>query len=157
MEDNKIQAITVEDNIAKISVMEVSDEPGIAFKLFNKLAEADIRLESIVQNVNRLNVNDITFTVDLDQVEAATEITEKFAEENGTKDVVCDTNIARLSVVSAAAVASSSLVAKFFKALYEVGVNIQTISTSEVKISCVIDKSMAKEALKQVYKEFGTI
>lgn len=157
MADNKIQAITVEDNIAKITIMEVSDEPGIAFKLFNKLSEAGIRLESIVQNVNRLNVNDITFTVDLDQAKTATEITEAFAEEMGTKSVICDTEIARLSVVSAAVVASSQIVAKFFKALYEAGVNIQTISTSEVKISCVIDKSKAKEALKQVYKEFGTL
>ena len=157
MADNKIQAITVEDNIAKITIMEVADEPGIAFKLFNRLAEADIKLESIVQNVNRLNVNDITFTVPLDQAEAATSITKTFAEEMGTKAVICDTEIARLSVISAAVVASSQIVAKFFKALYEAGVNIQTISTSEVKVSCVIDKSMAKEALKQVYKEFGNV
>ena len=66
MEQSIIQAITVEDNITKISIMEVPDKPGIAFGLFRKLSENDIKIESIVQNVNRININDITFTVNND-------------------------------------------------------------------------------------------
>ena len=152
--DSMIKAITIDDDIAKISILEVPDKPGIAFKLFNTIASEDIKIESIVQNVNRSSVNDITFTVPIDQAQKAQEITNIFAREVGATKVVYDEGVARLSVIGAAMVANSNIAAKFFKALYEKGVNIQMISTSEVKISCVIEKSMAKEALKQLYKEF---
>ena len=157
MEQSIIQAITVEDNITKISIMEVPDKPGIAFGLFRKLSENDIKIESIVQNVNRININDITFTVNNDDAKKAEEIAVSFAKECGSGQVVSDSEVARLSVIGAAVVANTEVVTKFFKALYQVGVNIQMISTSDAKISCVIDKNKAKEALKEVYKEFGTV
>ncbi len=152
--DSIIRAITVDDDIAKISVLEAPDKPGIAFKLFSSIASANIKIESIVQNVNRNNVSDITFTVPIDEAEKAQEITNNFAREVGATKVIYDEGVARLSVIGAAMVANSDVAAKFFKALYDKGVNIEMISTSEVKISCVIDRSMAKEALKQIYKEF---
>lgn len=152
--DSIIKAITIDDDIAKISVLEAPDQPGIAFKLFSAIANENIKIESIVQNVNRNSVNDITFTVPLDEAQKAQEITNNFAREVGATKVIYDEGVARLSVIGAAMIANSDVAAKFFKALYEKGVNIQMISTSEVKISCVIDKSMAKEALKQIYKEF---
>ncbi len=155
--DSIIRAITIDDDIAKISIVEVPDKPGIAFKLFNAIANENIRIESIVQNVNRNAVNDITFTVPLEQAEKAQEITNAFAREVGASKVVYDEGVARLSVIGAAMVANSDIAAKFFKALYDKGVNIQMISTSEVKISCVIEKNMAKEALKQIYKEFEIV
>lgn len=157
MEQSIIQAITVEDNITKISIMEVPDKPGIAFGLFRMLSEADIKIESIVQNVNRININDITFTVNNDDADKAEEIALKFANEFGSGEVISDSDVARLSVIGAAVVANTDVVTKFFKALYQIGVNIQMISTSDAKISCVIDKNKAKEALKEVYKEFGTV
>ena len=149
-----IRAITIDDDIAKISVLEVPDQPGIAFKLFSAISNENIKIESIVQNINRNNVNDITFTVPLDEAVRAQEITNAFAREVGATKVIYDEGVARLSVIGAAMVANSDVASKFFKALYDKGVNIQMISTSEVKISCVIDKNMAKEALKQIYKEF---
>ena len=153
-QDSNIQAITVDDDIAKISVLEVPDRPGVAFKLFSAIAKANIRIESIVQNVNRSGINDITFTVALDQAQEALKITKDFMNEVGATDVVYDADVARLSVIGSAMVANSDIASKFFKALYEKGVNIQMISTSEVKISCVVSKSVAKEALKQIYHEF---
>lgn len=155
--DSIIQAITVDDDIAKISILEVPDRPGIAFKLFSAISNSDIRIESIVQNVNRSGINDITFTVPLDEVKGALDITKVFAKEVGAADVIYDEDVARLSVVGSAVVANSDIASKFFKALYEKGVNIQMISTSEVKISCVIEKSIVKEALKQIYKEFEVL
>ena len=149
-----IRAITVDDGIAKISILEVPDRPGIAFQLFSAISEKNIKIESIVQNVNRDNVNDITFTVPLEEADEAKKITEEFASEVNAADVVYDDNVARLSVIGAAIVANSQVASKFFKALFDKGVNIQMISTSEDKISCVISKSLAKEALKQIYKEF---
>lgn len=149
-----IQAITVDDDIAKISILEVPDRPGIAFKLFSAISTADIRIESIVQNVNRSGINDITFTVPLDEAKDALNITKDFAKELGVTNVIFDEDVARLSVIGSAVVANASIASKFFKALYEKGVNIQMISTSEDKISCVIEKSIAKDALKQIYREF---
>ncbi len=157
MEQSIIQAITVEDNITKISIMEVPDKPGIAFGLFKMLSEDGIKIESIVQNVNRININDITFTVNNDDAEKAEKIASKFAKECSSGQVVSDSAVARLSVIGAAVVANMDVVTKFFKALYHVGINIQMISTSDAKISCVIDKDKAKEALKEVYREFGTV
>lgn len=152
-----IQAITVDDDIAKISILEVPDQPGIAFRLFSAIASEDIKIESIVQNVNRNNVNDITFTVPIDDAIKAQEITNNFAREIGATKVIYDEGVVRLSVIGASVVANSNIASKFFKALYDIGVNIQMISTSEVKISCVIDKSVSKDALKQIYKEFETL
>ena len=149
-----IRAITVDDGIAKISILEVPDRPGIAFQLFSAISEKNIKVESIVQNVNRDNVNDITFTVPIEEADEAKKITEVFAKEVNASSVSYDEDVARLSVIGAAIVANSQVASKFFKALFEKGVNIQMISTSEDKISCVINKSLAKEALKQIYKEF---
>lgn len=157
MEQSVVQAVTIEDNITKISIMEVQDKPGIAFGLFKMLSEADIKVESIVQNVNRININDITFTVSNDDAKKAKEIAIKFAEEFNSGKVIADSDVARLSVIGAAVVANMDVVTKFFKALYQLGINIQMISTSDAKISCVIEKKNAKEALKEVYKEFGRI
>ena len=149
-----IRAITIDDDIAKISILEVPDQPGIAFRLFQAIAKENIRVESIVQNINRQKVNDITFTVSQDQVKEAFELSNEYANEVGAQKVVLDKGVARLSVIGSGMVANANVAAKFFKALYDIGVNIQTISTSEVKFSCVIDKSMATKALKQLYKEF---
>jgi aspartate kinase len=117
--DSIIQAITVDDDIAKISILEVPDRPGIAFKLFSAISNSDIRIESIVQNVNRSGINDITFTVPLDEVKGALDITKVFAKEVGAADVIYDEDVARLSVVGSAVVANSDIASKFFKALYE--------------------------------------
>ncbi|MCL1914744.1 MAG: ACT domain-containing protein [Eubacteriaceae bacterium] len=149
-----IKAITIDDEIVKITVMEVPDRPGIAFQLFSAISKENVRVESIVQNVHRNNLCDITFTVSIEDEEKALKITQDFAGEIGASEVYSDNNVARLSVIGAAIVANSQVASKFFKALYEKSVNIQMISTSEDKISCVIDKSMSKEALKQIYLEF---
>ncbi len=152
-----IQAITLDDDIAKITVPEVPDQPGIAFKLFSAISDAGIRIDSIVQNVNRSNINDITFTVAMSQAELAKSTGEEFAKDVGAKEIICDDKVAKLSVIGSGMVTSSKVASRFFKALFEAGANIQMISTSEVKISCVIDKDIAKTALKQVYKEFEMI
>ena len=153
-EESIVKAITVDEDIAKISILEVPDKPGVAFKLFSKIGEAGIKIESIVQNVNRNAINDITFTVHTDDFERAFNITSEYALEVGATRVIYDKGVAKLSVVGSGIIANTEVASRFFKALYEKGVNIQMITTSEVKISCVIEKSIAKEALKQIYKEF---
>lgn len=150
-----IRGISLDENIAKISVLEVPDKPGIAFKLFSLLAGADIHVDMIVQNVNRNNVNDITFTVALDELQNAVEIAQQFAFEVGAEKVEYDRGVAKLSVVGTGVVANAEVASKFFEALFEIGINIQMISTSEIKISCIIDKHNGKEAMKHIHEKFN--
>ncbi|HAE63143.1 MAG TPA: aspartate kinase [Eubacteriaceae bacterium] len=155
MEKVLIRGISLDENIAKISVMEVPDKPGIAFNLFSLLARADIHVDMIVQNVNRNNVNDITFTVALDELQTAVDIAQKFAFDVGAEKVEYDKGVSKLSVVGTGVVANAEVASKFFESLYEIGVNIQMISTSEIKISCIIEKDKGKEAMKHIHEKFN--
>ncbi|MDO4288362.1 MAG: aspartate kinase [Eubacterium sp.] len=154
MEKVLVRGIALDENIAKISVFEVPDQPGIAFKLFSALASANIHVDMIVQNVNRTAVNDISFTVNADELQEAVEVSQKFAFEVEAQKVEFDKGVAKLSVVGTGIVANAEIASKFFEALYELGINIQTISTSEIKISCLIDKERAKEAMVDIHKRF---
>lgn len=154
MEKVLVRGIALDENIAKISIFEVPDQPGIAFKLFSMLASANIHVDMIVQNVNRTAVNDISFTVDADELQEAVEVSQKFAFEVEAQKVEFDKGVAKLSVVGTGIVANAEIASKFFEALFELGINIQTISTSEIKISCLIDKERAKEAMIFIHKKF---
>ncbi len=155
MEKVLVRGIALDENIAKISVFEVPDQPGIAFKLFSILAKGDIHVDMIVQNVNRTSVNDISFTVNVDELQEAVELTQKFAFEVGAQKVEYDKGVAKLSVVGTGIVANAEVASKFFETLSKLGINIQTISTSEIKISCLIDKERAKEAMVAIHKTFS--
>lgn len=154
MEKVLIRGISLDEDIAKISVLGVPDKPGIAFKLFSLLSKEDIHVDMIVQNVNRNGVNDITFTVTMDELQRANETAQKFAFDVEAERVVYDTGVSKLSVVGTGVVANAEVASKFFEALYEIGINIQAISTSEIKISCIIDKEKGKEAMKYIHKKF---
>ena len=155
MEKVLIRGISLDENIGKISVLEVPDKPGIAFKLFSSLAEADIHVDMIVQNVNRQSVNDITFTVALDELQDAIEVAQKFAFEVDAQKVLYDRGVSKLSVVGSGVVANAEVASKFFETLFQLGINIQMISTSEIKISCIIDKDRGKEAMKFMHQKFN--
>ena len=154
MEKVLVRGIALDENIAKISILEVPDKPGIAFQLFSSLASANIHVDMIVQNVNRTSVNDISFTVNLDELPEAVEVSQKFAFEVNARKVAFDQGIAKLSVIGTGIVANTEIASKFFEALFEMGINIQTISTSEIKMSCLIDKERAKEAMVNIHKKF---
>ena len=154
MEKVLVIGIALDENIAKISIFEVPDQPGIAFKLFSMLASANIHVDMIVQNVNCTAVNDISFTVDADELQEAVEVSQKFAFEVEAQKVAFDKGVAKLSVVGTGIVANAEIASKFFESLFELGINIQTISTSEIKISCLIDKERAKEAMIHIHKKF---
>ncbi|MDD2413854.1 MAG: aspartate kinase [Eubacteriaceae bacterium] len=154
MEKVLVRGIALDENIAKISILEVPDKPGIAFQLFSSLASANIHVDMIVQNVNRTSVNDISFTVNLDELPEAVEVSQKFAFEVNAQKVAFDQGIAKLSVIGTGIVANTEIASKFFEALFEMGINIQTISTSEIKMSCLIDKERAKEAMVNIHKKF---
>ena len=154
MEKVLIRGIALDEDIAKISILEVPDKPGIAFRLFSFLAAQNMHVDMIVQNVNRTAVNDISFTVNVDELQKAVEVSQKFAFDVGAQKVEFDQGVAKLSIVGTGVVANAEIASQFFEALYELGINILTISTSEIKISCLIDKERAKEAMVHIHKKF---
>jgi len=154
MEKVLVRGVSLDENIAKISIFEVPDQPGIAFRLFSALAKSNIHVDMIVQNVNRTSVNDISFTIDVDELQEAVSVAQKFAFEVNAQKVEYDQGVAKLSVIGTGIVANAEIASKFFEALFELGINIQTISTSEIKISCLIDKEHGKEAMVHIHKKF---
>lgn len=154
MEKVLVRGVALDENIAKISIFEVPDQPGIAFRLFSALAKSNIHVDMIVQNVNRTAVNDISFTIDVEELQEAVTVAQKFAFEVNAQKVEYDQGVAKLSVIGTGIVANAEIASKFFEALFELGINIQTISTSEIKISCLIDKERGKEAMVHIHKKF---
>jgi len=149
-----IRGISLDDDIAKISVLEVPDRPGIAFKLFSMLSLNNINVDMIIQNVNRLSVNDISFTIKKDDLPDFLKISENIKETIGAEKVTYDDSVAKLSIVGAGLAGSTEVMSKFFEALYELGINIQMISTSSIKISCIIDRENAENGMSKLHEKF---
>lgn len=155
MEQVYIRGASLDSNIAKISVIEVPDKPGIAFQLFSSLAENNINIDMIIQNLNHDKVNDISFTVDRDDMEKAIEIASNFSSSIDAKSILFDTKVTKLSIIGTGITGSSEVAARLFGSLYELGINIQMISTSEIKISCIIDEEDGERALNYIHDQFN--
>ncbi len=153
MEKMLIRGVTKDTDVARISVIGVPNTPGIAFKLFAKLAAKNINVDIILQSVGRDETKDITFTVAKANGELAVEII-KEAFDLAEGSVICDTNVAKISVVGAGMETHPGTASKMFEALYENDINIQMISTSEIKISVLIDLEYADKAVSAVHKAF---
>ncbi len=153
MEKMLVRGVTKDTNVARISIIDLPDIPGIAFKIFAKLAAKNINVDIILQSVGREGSKDIAFTVSMDCAEEAIEIIKNLAELQG-KEVKCDTDIAKVSVVGAGMETHPGAAAMMFEALYEHNINIQMISTSEIKISVLIDKKDADKAVVAIHDKF---
>ena len=151
MEKMLIRGVTKDTDVARISVIGVPNTPGIAFKLFSKLAAKNINVDIILQSVGRDDTKDITFTVAKSNGELAVETIKGSFD---LADVVCDTNVAKVSVVGAGMETHPGTASKMFEALYEKDINIQMISTSEIKISVLIDLADADKAVAAVHNAF---
>ncbi len=153
MEKMLIRGVTKDTDVARISVVGMKDVPGNAFKMFSRLAQKGINIDVILQSVGRDGTKDISFTCARGNAEDATEIlNDIFAIEGAT--VACDTDIAKVSIVGAGMQSHSGTASKMFGALYEAGININMISTSEITISVLIDKEYADKAVAAVHKAF---
>lgn len=153
MEKMLIRGVTKDTDVARISVIGVPNTPGIAFKLFDKLAAKNINVDIILQSVGRDNTKDITFTVSKAHGEEAVEIIKNsFDLEDGS--ITCDTNVAKISVVGAGMETHPGTASKMFEALFEKDINIQMIATSEIKISVLIDADKADKAVAAVHAAF---
>ena len=155
MEQVVISGVTYNKNEAKITVSEVPDKPGTATKIFTPLAEANIVVDMIVQNVSHKGLTDMTFTTAKADAKKAFKIVEKVAAEVGANQVTIDEDIAKISIVGSGMRSHSGVATKMFTILSNEGINIEMISTSEIKISCVIKEKYGELAVRALHTGFG--
>ena len=154
MEKMLIKGVACDDDVARIAVMGVPDKPGIAFKVFALLAKVKVNVDIILQSIGRDGTKDISFTVPLSQKEIALQTLHENKDSINAHSIEFDDNVAKISIVGAGMQSNSGVAAKMFEALYEAGINIRMISTSEIKISVLIDKEKANKALVVVHDAF---
>ncbi|MCX5641958.1 MAG: aspartate kinase [Candidatus Omnitrophica bacterium] len=155
LEEPLISAVTGTDKEAKLSIFGVPDRPGIAAHIFTAVAAKKINVDMIIQNVSREGKTDLSFTVPSEDLENARKIAAKIAHEIGAGGVTVDSDIAKISIIGIGMQSHSGVAAKMFSALSQAGVNIEMISTSEIKISCVIRKKEHQKAVRSLHKAFG--
>ena len=154
MERTLIKGVAKDTNVTRISIIGLEDTPGIAFKIFNRLAQAKVNVDIILQSVGRDNTKDITFTVPSDQSKQAIEAIRELKDTLDYKDISIDESVAKISIVGAGMESHPGVASKMFEALYSAGINIQMISTSEIKISVLIDEKYADNAVSAVHDAF---
>ncbi|MEI6376438.1 MAG: aspartate kinase [bacterium] len=155
MEQVAVRGVSVERNQAKVTVAQVPDKPGCAAHLFTALADAHVMIDVIVQNVSASGTTDISFTMNRDELEKIGDLLDRVAKEIGAGGVSKQDGIAKLSVVGIGMRTHSGVAAKLFEALAKGGINIQMISTSEIKIAVIIEEAKIAEAAKLTHTAFG--
>ncbi|MFY9402028.1 MAG: aspartate kinase [Candidatus Omnitrophota bacterium] len=155
MEDVVVSAITMNKNEVKITVRNVPDQPGIAAKIFNELADKEVSVDMIVQNVSHLRKTDISFTVDRADALNAIKLINKIKPDIGIKEVVKNADIARISIVGVGMKSHPGVAGKMFEVLARHKINIEMISTSDISISCIVQKKFAQKAVRALHSKFG--
>ena len=154
MEEMKISGIAKDNDVARLVVVGVPDEPGMAFRVFNAMARAKINVDIILQSYGKAGTNDSSFTVPITGAEAAAAGLNGIQEAIGFDHVNVDTNVCKVSIVGAGMMSASGIAALMFEALYDAKINIQMISTSEIKVSVLIDKAYADQAVQAIHNRF---
>lgn len=154
MEKMLVKSVAKDDNVARVSIVGLPDEPGIAFKIFSRVAKAHINVDIILQSVGRDGTKDITFTVPAESGGDACEALRDYCTSVGAKNISFDTNVAKISIVGAGMETHEGVASKMFEALADANINLQMISTSEIKVSVLIDKTDAERAVAAVHGMF---
>ncbi|MGH9136901.1 MAG: aspartate kinase [Acidimicrobiales bacterium] len=155
MEQAIVSAVVHDVSEAKVTIAGVPDKPGIAARVFRALADRDVNVDIIVQNVSEHGVTDISFTVPKSELAASTEVTEALAGEIGATGVSTDSAIGRVSLVGAGMKSNPGVAATMFETLADAGVNIEMISTSAIRISCVVAEPEIERAVQALHDAFG--
>ena len=150
-----VRGVTQETNVGKIVVQGVPDVPGVAYKLFKSLAEEEIIVDMIIQSSHREELNDIAFTVALNDFNKTIKITKQLAEKIGAQGVISESEVAKVSIVGAGITSDPAIAAKMFGALAKERINIDMISTSGIRISCLIKLNRINDAVRSIHKEFN--
>ena len=154
MEKMLVRGVARDNDVARISLCNVEDAPGKAFQVFSLLAKNKISVDIILQSIGRDNKKDISFTVDLDALDGALKVLEENNGIIGAESIVHYDNVSKVSIVGAGMVSNPGVAATMFEALYNADINIQMISTSEIKISVLIEQEQAEKAVKAIHDKF---
>ena len=155
MEEVVVSGVSYDRDQAKITVTQVPDQPGIAARLFSSLADENIVVDMIVQNVSTEGFTDLTFTVPKSDFKKSIELSEKMARELGAKQVLSDNLISKVSLVGVGMKTHSGVASRMFRTLANEGINIMMISTSEIKISCVLEEKDTETAVRTLHNAFN--
>jgi len=151
---NKVRSIAHDLNVGKITVVGVPDRPGIAATIFEPLAKAGISVDTIVQNASIQGITDLTFTVIKGQLARAMEVVEPISKSIGARECVSDAKLGMVSIVGTGMQNTPGYAARMFRTLSEKNINIQLITTSEIRITCIIDEAKVKEAVRVLHRAF---
>ena len=154
MEKMLITGVAADKNTARISVIGVEDRPGIAFKIFNKLAKNNINVDIILQSVGRDGTKDISFTVSQDDLKDGLTILEENKEPLTIKNITHNEGVAKVSIVGAGMMTNPGVASKLFEALFNYGININMISTSEIRITVLVEESEIDKAVRAIHEKF---
>ena len=154
VEQMLISGVAKDDNIARISIIGVPDKPGLAFKIFSKLSSKGTNVDIILQSIGRNGTKDISFTVEKGRMEETIELLKAYTEKLGATSLVADDNVSKVSIVGAGMESHPGVAAEMFEALFSRNVNIQMISTSEIKISVLVHKSDSDRAVEAIHAKF---
>jgi aspartate kinase len=151
---NKVRGIAHDLDVAKITIVGIPDHPGIAAGIFMPLAEAGISVDTIVQNASIQNITDLTFTVAQSQLDGAMQVVKPIALSIGAKECVGDPKAGKVSIIGTGMQNAPGFAARMFDTLSKEGINIQLITTSEIRITCIIDEARVKDAVRALHRAF---
>lgn len=155
MEKMLVSGVAVDKNVARIAVIGLQDQPGVAFKLFNHLANHNINVDVILQSVGRDGTKDITFSVTADDCDEAVEIVKRHGEGSlKCQSIDVEKNVAKVSIVGAGMMTNPGVAAKMFEALYDENINIKLIATSEIRVTVIVDLKDVERAANAVHEKF---
>ena len=154
MEKMHVSGVAKDKNVARVALVGLQDQPGIAFKIFSLLARKNINVDIILQSIGRDNSKDISFTVARSDAQAAREVMEENRDAIGFSSVEVDEQIAKVSIVGAGMANNAGVACKMFEALYSAGININMISTSEIKVSVLVNEPDADRAVQAIHDRF---
>ena len=151
----KVRGIAHDLDVAKVTVRHVPDQPGIAAAIFEPLTEAHVSVDTIVQNASEEKLTDLTFTVSRTDLRKALSVIEKTAKEIGAREVVSDEKLGKVSIVGTGMQSAPGYASRMFRTLSDAGINIDMISTSEIRITCIVEEARVKDAVKALHKAFA--
>ncbi|MEE8318631.1 MAG: aspartate kinase, partial [Dehalococcoidales bacterium] len=151
---NKVSSVAHDLDVAKITIVGVPDSPGIAASIFVPLARAGISVDTIVQNAGITNVTDLTFTVTRSQLEKAVEVANPIAQSIGARECTTDSSLGKVSIIGTGMQNTPGYAARMFGALSQAKINIQLITTSEIRITCIIEEARVEEAVRILHQAF---
>jgi aspartate kinase len=155
MEEAIVSSVTHDTSEAKVTVTGVPDKPGIAARLFRELADRGVNVDMIVQNISTHGLADISFTVPRDSLPESLEVARTVAGELGASEVTADSEVARVSVIGAGMKSQPGVTATMFETLAREAINIEMISTSAIRISCVVREALVEQAVQALHEAFG--